>query len=207
MSELKKILSAGKGITLDFVENAENKLVIASILAGFANTEGGKLIIGIKDSTKVIGISPTDELAHLEEIASAFCDPIINIVSNTIQDDRHLVLEITVPKSEFKHKTKDDDNQWKFYHRINEHTLVGNRIVIQLWKLQSEGKAKPEKLSQEMNDLKELIDVHEPVSVSRLFRLSSINKNEINLGLASLMYWHIVDCAVVDSIIVYTLRI
>lgn len=206
MSDIKNILTEGKGISLDFIESADNKSVIARTLVAFANTEGGKLIVGIKDNGNVVGINPADELPQIEEIASTLCSPPIEIVTNTIQDDRHLALEITVPKSKSKHKTKDEEHQLKFYHRINEYSLVGNRIVVQLWKLQEEGKAKPTKLSQDMDDLLELTRVYEPVTVSRLFRLSSINKNDVNASIAGLIYWNYVSCAVVDSAIVYELQ-
>ena len=47
---LEKMISRGEGVQLDFKQSITNQKKIARTLAAFANNNGGKLLIGVKDN-------------------------------------------------------------------------------------------------------------------------------------------------------------
>ena len=206
MPELKELISAGAGTSLEFIPHIENQNHIAQTIVAFANTQGGKLLVGVKDNGKIVGVFPNEELQNLEELIENCCDPRVEIESTVHQEGRHLVLEIQIPKSDRKHKAIGDDGQLKFYHRLDKHTLSINRVIIQLWKLQDQGSSTPNSLDIETTDVIELIKENQPVTISKLFRLSGINKNRVNEIMANLIHWNLVDCEFVDSAIEYAMH-
>jgi predicted HTH transcriptional regulator len=205
MESVKQLITRGQGVSLEFISHIENHLAITRTIVAFANTNGGKVIVGINEKNKVVGVLPTEELKLLEELISNDCTPAVPFESKVIEDGRHLLLEIDIPKSTNKHKAKADDGEMRFYHRVKDKTLVGNRVIINLWKLQDELTPKPSDLNDNLKAIFEYIGEHKPVTVSKIFRFFALNKNDVNLYLAQLIYWGYIDCVIVESGMAYTL--
>lgn len=206
MSNLKQIISKGQGVNLEFISNSEFKEEIARTIVAFANTEGGSILLGVKDNGKIIGSNPNDDLSNVEEIIQEYCAPQISFESITHRENRHLVLEILIPKSEVKHKTKDEKGEFKFYYRLEDQTLLVNKVVVQLWKLQDNKISTPETPDEKVDELKELIQSNQPVTMSKLFRLTSMDKNDVIKLLALMMYWDIIARIKLDSGVGYIIH-
>lgn len=205
MESVKQLIARGKGVSLEFIAHIENQLTITRTIVAFANTNGGKVIVGINEKNKIVGVVPAEELKLLEEIISNECSPAVPFESRVIEYGRHLLLEIDITKSTNKHKAKGEGGQMKFYHRIDDATLVGNRVIINLWRLQDESAPRSIDLDDNLKAIYEFIEKHKPVTVSKIFRFFALNKNDVNLYLAQLNYWGYIDCVIVESGMAYTL--
>jgi len=203
MSELKKKIALGESTTLDFKFRIDDQKKIARTLAAFANTEGGTLLIGVKDNGKVAGCNPEEEFFMIEGAAQVFCQPPVQFDSQVIQEGHHLVLEINVPLSDNKHKARDDKSEWKLFHRLQDQTLLANKITFLLWRFEKEGKKKAESFTPELANLIKIIRENEPVSISKLFRESNLPKRMVNEHIATLIYWKVIDREVTNSGIKY----
>lgn len=206
MSELKKRIALGEGVQLDFKFRIEDQKKIARTIVAFANTHGGSLLIGVKDSGKIAGCNPEEEFHMIQGAADVFCQPPVTIESKVWQEGHHMVLEIVVPSSVQKHKAKDDEGEWKFFHRILDHTLLANRITFLLWRFAKDGKNRPEAFTEELSELLETIEVNQPVTISKLFRISNVPKNGVIEHVATLVYWGILEQNVSESGLTYSIK-
>ncbi|MCL0030308.1 helix-turn-helix domain-containing protein [Thermodesulfovibrionales bacterium] len=77
--DLKEIISRGESETLEFKESpGEHKEIIETITA-FSNTEGGKIIIGVSKSGKLLGVEVgKDTIEHLTNKIAQNTDPRIH---------------------------------------------------------------------------------------------------------------------------------
>ena len=205
MESVKQLITRGQDVSLEFTSHIENQLTITRTIVAFANTNGGKVIVGINEKNKVVGVEPAEELKLFKELINNDCAPIVPFESKVIEEGRHLLLEIDVPKSSIKHKAKGEEGEMQFYHRIKDTTLVGNRVIINLWKLQDDSTSKPIDLDDNLKAIFEFIEEYKPVTVSKIFRFFALNKNDVNLYLAQLNYWGYIDCVIVESGMAYTL--
>ncbi len=81
-SDLGILLQEGEGTMLEYKEKPNKSM--ARELAAFANTAGGKILLGVSDEGKVIGIEDTNELrADIQNLARN-CDPAVQITLQTI---------------------------------------------------------------------------------------------------------------------------
>lgn len=206
MSKLKELISVGVGISQEFVPSIDNNIALAQMIVSFANTQGGKVLVGVKGNGKIVGVFPQEELQSIKEIVEEFCEPTVSIESIVHQEGRHLVLEVQIPKSNGKHKAKDEKGHFQFYHRIENQTFLASRIAIQLWKFQNKESLKPEFFNKETAELIDLIKDNQPVTISKLYRLSSSDMNKVNELVASLIHWNIVGCVVLDSNVCYVIH-
>ncbi|NRA11004.1 MAG: ATP-binding protein [Crocinitomicaceae bacterium] len=206
MSELKQLIASGRNVSLEFFPETENRLNLARTLVAFANTNGGTILIGVDKKGKVVGSNPEEDVKEIQDIATNECFPMVEIESRTVNDGRHLVLEVEVKKSNPKHKSKGDDGQLSFYHRIKDHTLISNRVIIHLWKSQDEATPKPNELNGDLQHVLKLVEEYAPVTISKIFRFSALNKNDINAYLAELIHWELVYCVIVESGVAYSIH-
>lgn len=80
---IEELLQQEEGKTLEFKENAKNLEGIMHSIIAFANTAGGKILIGVKDKTKeVVGLR--DPVAEEMRLANAIADSIEPLFSPDI---------------------------------------------------------------------------------------------------------------------------
>ena len=83
--KLKLILEEGEGQFIEFKENSDAKNLAKEITA-FANSEGGKIFLGISDKGEIKGIEINNQLkSQIQDIASS-CDPSVKIKLETLEN-------------------------------------------------------------------------------------------------------------------------
>lgn len=203
-NELREIIAQGEGENLDFKFEIDDQKKIARTLVAFANTSGGKLLIGVKDNGKISGIHPEEEFHMIEGASELHTQPKVPFLSRVWKEKHHLVLEIEVKKSKEKHKAKDENGKWKFYTRINDNTLLANKILTRIWRLEERGVRRPEKFNEETLQFLSIIRENAPVSISKLHKLSSLKMNKVDSILSVLVFWDVVEMHIGKEKTVYT---
>jgi len=94
-----KFISKGESKTLEFKEQLPTNNSIAKTVIAFANTSGGKLIIGVSDSREIVGIQEENIFEIKDKIISLIfdrCSPNIlpEIYTVTIEDKLLLIVEV-----------------------------------------------------------------------------------------------------------------
>lgn len=92
---LENYLSHAEGKILEFKENTKALQGIVKTVIAFANTAGGKIIIGIKDGTKEI-VGVVDALKEEERIASSIADNVTPLLVPDIEIHSYRNKEIII---------------------------------------------------------------------------------------------------------------
>jgi predicted HTH transcriptional regulator len=85
---LYKLIEEGEHQQQDFKFCINDSKKIAKSLVAFANTDGGRLLIGVKDNGKVVGISTDEEYYMVESAAKIFSNPPIGFHHQTMANRR-----------------------------------------------------------------------------------------------------------------------
>ncbi len=197
--DLKQRISQGEGSQLDFKFRIDDQRKIARTLVAFANSCGGSLLIGVKDNGKIAGVNPEEEFHMIEGAAGLFTKPEVKFKSRTWQEGHHYVLEVEVEKSEVKHKALDDEGRLKSYVRVDDHTLVGNKILEKIWRLEKHGVKQPESFDEDTIGLIHSIRELQPVTISKLYRTLSLSKNKIDGIVSVLVFWSVIRMDMSES--------
>jgi len=130
---VKELLKFEEGIHLDFKQSITNQFKISKTMAAFANTSGGRIVIGISDKRQVIGIDADEEMFMIEEANRKHIIPPIEYgfeiyEINHIDDEKLkeelLILIVNIPNSLFKpHFTKGKNLVKTLYIRKGDKSL------------------------------------------------------------------------------------
>ncbi len=131
-------IAAGEGQTLDFKQRIDSARKIARTLSAFANTEGGSLLIGVKDNGRIAGITPEEEYYMIDLAARRYTQPIITFEAKTYTIDNKALLEIYVPPQPEKRPVKalEEDGQWRAYVRVADRTRLAGSFLEAYWESQ-----------------------------------------------------------------------
>jgi len=207
METLQDLIDQGEHVNQDFKFRIDDQRKIARTLCAFANTSGGRLLIGVKDNLKIAGCNPEEEFHMLEGAASIFCQPELKITSKIWKEDFRLVLQVSVEKSENgPHKAKDDDGKWKPYIRIKDKTTAVNKILEWVWIEQKRKTARPEHFGEDELQLLKSIGQFQPVTLSKLYRESTLPLRRVDRLLVLFICWDLVDMIFENDGIYYRLK-
>ena len=85
MSDLLKRIASGESQILDFKFRIDDQNKIARTLGAFSNSDGGSLLIGVKDNGKVAGCNPEEEFYMIQGAAEISCQPPVDFDSRVWQ--------------------------------------------------------------------------------------------------------------------------
>ena len=72
-SFLRKLIAEGENQQLDFKYCITDSRKIARTLSAFSNTDGGRLLIGVRDNGSLAGIRSDEEIYMVDTAAHLFC--------------------------------------------------------------------------------------------------------------------------------------
>ena len=80
-SYIKNLILSGENQQLDFKFEISDSRKIAKTLVAFSNTDGGKLLIGVKDNGRIAGIRTDEEFFMVQAAADLYCKPEVSFES------------------------------------------------------------------------------------------------------------------------------
>lgn len=123
-SEIYELIKQGEDERLDFKQRITSLHKIARTMVAFANTEGGKILIGVDDSGDVTGVDSEQEKYMLLQAGKKFCDPPVFVHFTTMEEKRKTVLIAEIGNSDKEHRALGEDGEWYYYVRVKDQSVL-----------------------------------------------------------------------------------
>ncbi len=141
---LQELIDQREGLKLDFKFEISDLRKIARSIVAFANTEGGILLIGVKDNGRIAGVQSDEELYMIQAAARMYCRPAVDFYFRPWQVGDKTVLEVNIPKSNARpHYAMVDKEKWKPFIRVNDKVYAVNNVQLRVWKELSKESRRP----------------------------------------------------------------
>lgn len=95
--ELKELVAKSESEELEFRSSLPNIKRLATLISAFANTKGGKLVVGVRDDGKIVGLKDVKLARSRINRALKAVSPSPEVVTETIGIDDKSVLVATIP--------------------------------------------------------------------------------------------------------------
>ena len=128
------LVEEGEHCHQDFKFEISDARKIARSISAFANTGGGRLLVGVKDNGKIAGIRSEEEIYMIEAAATMYCQPQMEIETQTFIVEGRTVLKIEINEATAKPVyALDEENKPKAYIRIADENILATPVHLKVW--------------------------------------------------------------------------
>ncbi len=203
---IRSLIESGESQTLDFKFEISDSKKIAKTFVAFANTNGGTLLIGVKDNGSIAGVRSEEEYYMIEAAAKMYCKPEVSFQTRRWNIDGKTILELNIPKSTQRpHYALTDEKKWMVYIRVNDQNLLANNILLRVWQQKKE--AKPVYLEFTKNEklLLTYLEENSTITISKFCKIALIVRKEAENILVKLISLNIIKIVFTEKQVYYEL--
>lgn len=131
---IRQLVEEGEHCHQDFKFEISDARKIARSISAFANTGGGRLLVGVKDNGKIAGIRSEEEIYMIEAAATMYCQPTMELETKTYIVEGRTVLEVCIAEAASKPiYALDEENKPKAYIRIKDENILATPVHLKVW--------------------------------------------------------------------------
>lgn len=135
LKDLKNLIATGESSFLEFKHKVASPEKIAKEMVAFANTNGGRILIGVNDNGELAGIeSYYEEEFWLNQAANDVCVPPINIKIEMVHAGKKDVLVVEVPESDNKPIAVKGKSKRTVYIRQEDENIIATDDRVEILK-------------------------------------------------------------------------
>jgi len=191
-SFLRKLIAEGENQQLDFKYCITDSRKIARTLSAFSNTDGGRLLIGVRDNGSLAGIRSDEEIYMVDTAAHLFCRPEITYTVKQHTAGTKTILEVEVAKGNKRpYQVKDEEGKWRAYFRHGDQNLIANRVLLQVWRKEEQKSGVKVRFSDAEMKLLDYLRENGSVSLSKFRKISGIPSSRAESILANLIIFRV----------------
>jgi predicted HTH transcriptional regulator len=179
---------------------------IARTLSAFANSDGGKILIGVRDNGSISGIR-SDEEYYMVDTARLFCRPNIDLTIKQYMTGGKTILEVEVPKGDKRpYQVKDENGRWLSYFRHHDQNLVANRVLLQVWRKKGKKSGVIVKFGKAENALMDHLGRNGSITLSKFRKIARISSYKAESILANLIIFKVIIMNASEKGFIYELN-
>jgi len=198
------LIRQGEHQRLDFKHSITDSKKIARSLVAFANTDGGKLLVGVKDNGVIAGVRDDEEFYMVQAAAQLYCKPPMNFDSKIWEINGKSVLEITIAKSENSvYSAPNKDGKWMVYIRVNDQNFTANSILLRVWEKKKSKKGVLIRYSDIEKLLFDYLLENKTITFSKFKKMAKISKYKAEKILINLVVLDLVEIIFTENQIFY----
>ncbi len=203
---IHKLIAQGEHQQLDFKFEIADSRKIARTFSAFANTDGGKLLIGVKDDGTIAGIRTSEETFMAEKAVMNFCKPTIAFRSHDWTIEGKRVLEITIkPGDEKPYFAQDINGKWLAYIRVNDQNVLANRVIVNAWIRKGKPQGTYINYGQNEKLLLKYLEENKFITVSEFKGISGVSTHKAETILTNFLALDIIEAIVTEKEVLFRL--
>ncbi len=119
----------------DFKFAVSDAAKIAHSISAFANNDGGRLLIGVKDNGNIAGVRNEEDIFVIEQAAQMYCRPPQRVdVTAFVVEGGAVVIRAEIAKAERRPvMSRESDGRWTAYYRVKDENIVAHPVMVKAW--------------------------------------------------------------------------
>ena len=188
------LIAEGEHQQQDFKFEISDARKIAKTLSAFANTDGGRLLIGVKDNGKIAGVRSEEEKYMIEAAAQLYCVPEVEYSLQTYIVEGRQVLVATIEETPHKPVyAKDETGKPLAYLRIKDENILATPVHLRVWQQSGSPKGELIEYTEREQLLLNLLEENDRLSLNRYCRLAHLSRRAAEHLLAKFVRYDIVE--------------
>ena len=211
---LQSLINEGEHQQQDFKYRVSDAQKLAKSVSAFANTDGGRLLIGVRDDGHMSGVRDEEEIYMMHQAAYRYCRPEASIKFDTFHvspSDTHdgsrglrtIVVATVSPSEKRPICAVSDDGKQRAYIRIADENIVASPVHLAIWR---EQQADCGTMMTYTDEVRQLMDaMQERQTLGQVVRRSGLRRRQVVGLLARLIRFGVARCDYADGQFVFSL--
>lgn len=188
------LIAEGEHQQQDFKFEISDARKIARTLSAFANTDGGRLLIGVKDNGKIAGVRSDEEKYMIEAAAQLYCQPKVEYSMQTFHVEGRSVLVVQIDESKQKPiYAKDENGKLLAYLRVKDENILATLVHLRVWQQSGCPTGELIQYTEKEQLLLDLLEQNKILSLNRYCRQTGISRRAAEHLLAKFIRFDIVE--------------
>ena len=193
---LLQLIREGEHQQQDFKYRVADACKLAKSVSAFANTDGGRLLIGVRDDGNLSGVRSEEEIFMMHQAAYKYCKPEASIKFDTYHADGRTIVIATVPPSERKPVCAiNEAGEGRAYIRIADENIAASPVHLAIWREQQSERGAMMTYTDTVQQLLQAMQSDSPngqpqqFTLNQLVRRSRIPRHKVITLLARLIHF------------------
>lgn len=204
---IHQLIAEGEHQQQDFKFEISDARKIAKTLSAFSNTDGGRLLIGVKDNGKIAGVRSDEEKYMIEAAAQLYCTPEIKYEMYTYLIEGKQILLVEIKESNNKPiYAKDENGKNLAYLRIKDENILASPVHLRIWQQSCSERGELTKYTEREQLLLDLMRDNPSLSLSAYSRRTKMSRRSIEHLLAKFIRYGIAEATFENHKFSYQLK-
>ena len=202
---LQSLIREGEHQQQDFKYRVSDAMKLAKSVSAFANTDGGRLLIGVRDDGHMSGVRSEEEIYMMHQAAYRYCRPEASIKFDTYHVEGRTIVIATVPPSEKRPICAvGDDDKSRAYIRIADENIVASPVHLAIWRDAQNAQGT---MMTYTDTVRKLLDamLGQRLTLNQLVRRSAIPRHIVITLLARLIRFRVAQWEYADQQFLFSL--
>lgn len=132
---IASLIEEGEHEHQDFKFAISDARKIARSISAFANNDGGRLLVGVKDNGVIAGVRNEEDIFVIEQAAEMYCRPSqeIRVTAFRTEGDK-TVLRIEIDRSPSRPVVVlEADGSRRAYYRVKDENILAPDLMVRAW--------------------------------------------------------------------------
>ncbi len=204
---IQKLIKEGEHQQQDFKFEISDVCKIAKSLSAFANTDGGRLLIGVKDNGKIAGVRSEEEQYMIQAAAELYCTPPVVYEMTTFIVEGKQVLLADIKQTEKRPVyAKCEDGKLLAYVRIADENILATPVHLRYWRQNESKSGELTVYTEREQHLLSLLNDHRMLTLNKCCKLSGLPRPVTIKLLARFIRYGIVEAIYKEQQFYFTQR-
>ncbi|MCM1029497.1 MAG: ATP-binding protein [Pseudoflavonifractor sp.] len=130
------LIAQGEHEHQDFKYAISDARKIARSISAFANNDGGRLLIGVKDNGVIAGVRNEEDIFVVEQAASLYCRPevVLRFTAFRCEGGLNVIRAEISPAGPLRPvMAQESDGRWRAYYRVADENIAAPELMVRSW--------------------------------------------------------------------------
>ena len=177
---LQQLIAQGEHQQQDFKYKVMDAEKLARSVSAFANTDGGRLLIGVRDDGHISGIRSEEEIDMMHSAAYKYCEPQPSIHFDTLHAEGRNVVIATVPPSPQKPVfALTAEGKRRAYIRIHDENILASPVHLDIWRQETSRQGALMHYSDDEAHLLATLREHPSITLNQTVRYARLPRHKV----------------------------
>ena len=176
---IQQLIEEGEHEHQDFKFSISDARKIARSVSAFANNDGGRLLIGVKDNGNIAGVRNEEDIYVVEQAAQMYCRPAQNVEFTAFKTEGGaIVIRAEIAKASHRPvQAQEPDGSWRTYYRVKDENIAAPDLMVRAWRKKESQKGALLSFSEAESTLINHLEENEMVTIEEFMKIAHISRH------------------------------